>query len=137
VAAGLAGFLFLASSAYGSSSAHGQAAPHRFVLTALADVGTVYWRVRCPNEYSLGLHLINLTATTDVTFRTGGHVLRPTVQPGESTWFPLRKSLRQRLSTVTSSEAESIYARVAVRFNEARSLPNCFAYAPPRMSVAL
>lgn len=60
-----------------------------------------------------------------------------TVQPGDSTWFPLLRNTRQRFSTVTGGEAESIYAEVAVRFNEAHSLPNCFLYAPPRLSVAL
>jgi hypothetical protein len=82
---------------------------------------TVYWRVRCPNEYSLGPHLIRLTATTGLTFRAGRRVLRRTVRPGDSTWFPFRKDTRQRLSAVTGGEAETIYAKVAVRFNQAHS----------------
>lgn len=134
---GLAGLVFLASSASGSSSPRSQPTSHRFVLTALAGVGTVYWRVRCPDEYSLGVRLFKLTATTELRFRAGRRVLRRTVQPGDSAWFPLLKNTRQLLSTGTGGEAESIYGKVAVLFNEAGSLPNCFSYAPPRMSVTL
>jgi|SRR5579884_535039 len=134
----LAGLALLASSASGSATASGKTRPHGFLLTALAGTGTIYWRARCPSEYSLGFHVpLRNGATTFVTFRSGQRVLRRTVQPGHSTWSPFRKTRSQRLSTVTGGEAETIYAKVAVRFNEAHSLPNCFAYAPPRVSVTL
>jgi hypothetical protein len=137
VAAGLAALVFLASSASGSSSVPSKIRAHRFVLTVLAGVGTVYWR-GCAHEYSLGFRVASMGTTTGVTFRAGHHVLRRTAQPGYWTiWSPLRKSMKQRLSTVSGGEAETIYATVTVRFNEAHSLPNCFAYAPPRVSVTL
>lgn len=138
VAGLLAGLALLASSAGGSATASGSTRPHGFLLTALAGTGTVYWRSRCPSEYSLGFHVpLTNGATTLVTFRSGHRVLRRTVQPGHSTWSPFRKNRSQWLSTVTGGEAETIYAKVAVRFNEAHSLPNCFSYAPPRLSVIL
>jgi hypothetical protein len=108
------------------------------LLTALADTGTVYWRARCPSEYSLGFHVpFSTGATTVVSFRWGQHVLHRTVQPGHSTWSPFRKNKRQWLSTGTGSEAETIIAKLAVRFNEPHSLFNCFPYAPPRLSLTL
>lgn len=134
----LAALALLASSASGSATARGKTRPHGFLLTALADTGTVYWRSRCPNEYSLGFHVpFSTGATTVVTFRWGHRVLHRTVQPGHSAWSPFRKNKRQRLSTGTGSEAETIIAKLAVRFNEAHSLFNCFPYAPPRLSLTL
>jgi hypothetical protein len=109
---------------------------HAFVLTALADQGTVYWRPCTPKGWSLGFRIWNV-ATAGVTFRAGS-IRRRTVQPGESTiWFPFSKSRVQRLSVVSGGEAETIYSRVKVEFNEPHSLPNCFPYAPPRVSVSL
>jgi hypothetical protein len=138
VAGALAGLALLAASASGSSRASGKTTPHGFLLTALAGVGTVYWRSRCASEYSLGFHVSSTGTTTGITFRSGHRVLRRTVQPGYSTiWSPFRNSRRQWLSTVSGGEAETIYAKVAVRFNEAHSLPNCYAYAPPRVSLTL
>jgi hypothetical protein len=111
---------------------------HSFVLTALADQGTVYWRPCTRKGWSLGFRIWNKTATAGVTFRAGSLTRRRTLQPGEPTvWFPFTKNRVQRLSVVSGGEAETIFSHVTLEFDEAHSLPSCFPYAPPRVSVSL
>ena len=129
--------LALLASAAGGSSGSTTTAPRVFRLTTLAGVGTVYWRGCGKDEYSLGFRVSGMGTTTGVTFRARHRAQRRTVQPGYSTiWSPF-KDRKQSLSTVSGGEAETIYARVVVLFNEGHSLPNCFSYAPPRVTVTL
>jgi hypothetical protein len=108
-----------------------------FVLTALADQGTVYWRPCTSQGWSLGFQLSGPT-TTEVTFRAGKLTRRRTLQPGPPTiWFPYARNRVQRLSVVSGGEEETIYSHVKVEFDEQHSLPSCFPYAPPRVSVTL
>ena len=126
----------LAPSAGGSPGSR-MTPPRAFRLTTLAGVGTVYWRGCGKNEHSLGFRVSSMGTTTGITFRAGHRAERRTVQPGYSTiWSPF-KDRKQSLSTVSGGEAETIYTRVVVLFNEAHSLPNCFSYAPPRVTVTL
>lgn len=134
--AALACLAVIAPSAAGSS-ANSTTRPHTFRLTTLAGVGTVYWRGCGKNEYSLGFRASSTGTTTAITFRAGHRVLRRTVQPGYPTVWSEFRNRKQSLSTVSGGEAETIYAKVVVLFNEAHSLPNCFAYAPPRFTVTL
>jgi hypothetical protein len=123
------------------SAASGQQRP--YVLTALADIGTVYWRYDCVHyrqpEWSLGIHIFQNAASAGATFRAGKlTVRRPTIQPGEPTiWFPFRKERVQRMTAAAGGEAETVYARVKVTFGEAHSLANCWSYAPPRVDASL
>ena len=52
------------------SAASGRQKP--YVLTALASIGTVYWRYDCVHyrapEWSLGIRVFSNSATTTVTF---------------------------------------------------------------------
>jgi len=58
--------------------------------------------------------------------------------PGEPTfWFPYTKNRVQHLSVVSGGEAETIVSHVKVEFDPPHSLPSCFPYAPPRVSVSL
>ena len=123
-----------------SSAASGRQKP--YVLTAFADIGTVYWRYDCVHyrapEWSLGVHVTGPT-TAGVTFRAGKLTMRrPTIQPGEPTiWFPFRTERVQRLNATAGGEAETVYAQVKVTFGEAHSLANCWSYAPPRVRTSL
>ena len=123
------------------SAASGRQKPH--VLTALADIGTVYWRYDCVHyrapEWSLGIHVFQIAATAGVVFRAGKFTLRrPTIQPGEPTiWFPFRKERVQRLNATAGGETETVYAHVKVTFGETHSLANCWPYAPPRVQTTL
>jgi hypothetical protein len=112
-----------------------------YVLAALADIGTVYWRYDCVHyrkpEWSLGVRVFRDTATTTVTYRAGTLKRHRTLDPGDPVrWFPFRKELRQRLSLAQGTEPRTLYARVNVRFGGTR-LANCQPYAPPRVTTAL
>lgn len=108
-----------------------------YVLTALADQGTVYWRPCTSKGWSLGFRISSGTSTR-VTFRAGSVTRRRSPYPGEATvWFPYTKNRVQRLLVVSGGEAETIVSHVKVEFDGPHSLPNCFPYAPPRVSVGL
>jgi len=116
------------------SAASGRQKP--YVLTALADTGTVYWRYdfvhyRTP-RWSLGVRLFN-TATTDVVFRDGTLRLRRALQPRQLRWFPFSAGRRQRLSLVQAAEPGTLRATVVVRFTRR----NFQSYFPPRFTVQL
>ena len=119
-----------------ASAASGRQKP--YVLTALADIGTVYWRYDCvhyrASEWSLGIRVFPTTATTGVAYRAGGFTRRRTAQPGYPTiWFPFRPERRQRLSFVQGTEAGPLRAYMTARFRER----DCQSYRPPRLSVQL
>lgn len=120
-----------------SSAAVGRQKP--YVLTALADIGTVYWRYDCVHfrspEWSLGIRVFPTTATTSIRRRAGKALgRRSTVQPGEQTvWFSFRPERRQKLSLVQATEPGTLRAHVLVRF----ARRDCQSYFPPRLSVEL
>jgi hypothetical protein len=118
-----------------SSAATGRQKP--YVLTALADIGTVYWRYDCVHfrtpEWSLGVQLFD-TATTSVRYQAGEVKGHRTLQPGEPTvWFRFRPELHQRLSLVQATEPGTLRAHLLARF----SRRDCQSYYPPRLSVQL
>jgi hypothetical protein len=119
------------------SAASGRQKP--YVLTALADIGTVYWRYDCVHyrspEWSLGIRVFPTTATTVVTYRAGKLTMRrPAIQPGEHTvWFPFRRERSQSLSFVQATEPGTLRGRVLARFR----IDACQSYFPPRLSVEL
>jgi hypothetical protein len=118
-----------------SSAASGRQKP--YVLTAVADIGTVYWRYDCVHfpspEWSLGVQLFD-TATTTVTYRAGGVKQHRTLQPGDPvSWFRFRPQLRQRLSLVQATEPGTLRARVVATFRRR----DCQSYSPPRLSMQL
>lgn len=117
------------------SAASGQQKP--YVLTALAGIGTVYWRFDCVHyrapEWSLGVRLFN-TATTTATYRAGHLRRHRTLQPGAPTvWFPFRRELVQRLSLVQATEPGTLRGQVLARFGRR----DCESYFPPRLNVQL
>jgi hypothetical protein len=108
------------------------------VLTAVASVGTIYWRYDCVHyrapEWSLGIRVFRDSATTGVTYRDGGLTRRRTAQPdGPTVWFPFRREHRQSLSFVQATEVGTLRARVLAKFSRG----NCQSYSPPRLSVQL
>jgi hypothetical protein len=119
-----------------SSAGGGRQKPN--VLTALADIGTVYWRYDCVHyrspEWSLGIHVFESTATTEVTFRAGKLTRHRTLQPGyPTTWFPFRREQKQNLSLFQATEPGTLRAHVLARFSRG----DCWSYFPPRLSVQL
>jgi hypothetical protein len=121
------------------SAAGGRQKP--YVLAALADVGTVYWRYDCVHyrkpEWSLGLRVFPDSATTAVTYRAGTLTRHRMLNPGDPVrWFPLRREVRQRLALAQGTEPRTLYGRVRVRFGGTH-LANCKPYAPPRVTTTL
>jgi hypothetical protein len=119
-----------------ASAASGRQKPH--VLTALADIGTVYWRYDCVHyraaEWSLGVRIFSTSATTGVTYHAGRFERRLALQPGyPKTWFPFRKERAQSLSFVQGTEAGTLRAHVLAKFGRR----GCQSYFPPRLSVEL
>lgn len=119
-----------------SSAASGRQKP--YVLTALADIGTVYWRYDCVHygapEWSLGIRVFRDSATTGVIYRDGRLTRRRTAQPdGPTIWFPFRRERSQRLSFVQATEPGTLRGRVLARFGRR----DCETYFPPRLSVQL
>jgi hypothetical protein len=117
-----------------SSAVSGKQKP--YVLTAIANIGTVYWRYdfvhyRTP-RWSLGIRIF-YTATTEVSFRAGTLGLHRTLQPKQVAWFPFSNSRLQRLSAVQATEPGTLRAVVTARF----SRHNFQSYLPPRLSVQL
>jgi len=109
-----------------------------YVLTAVANIGTVYWRYDCVHyrspEWSLGIHVFRDTATTSATFRGGNLRRRREIQPGEPTlWFPFRRERLQSLSLVQATEPGTLRARVTVDWRG----NHCESYFPPRVSMQL
>jgi hypothetical protein len=118
------------------SAAGGRQKP--YVLTALADIGTLYWRYDCVHfrspEWSLGIRVFRDTATTSVTYRDAGLTRRRTVQPdGPTIWFPFRRQRSQSLSLVQFTEPGTLHGRVVAKFGRR----DCQSYFPPRLSVQL
>jgi hypothetical protein len=107
-----------------------------YVLTAVASIGTVYWRYdfvhyRTP-RWSLGVRIF-YTATTDVTFRAGKMRLRRTLQPQQLRWLPFRTNRLQKLSLVQATEPGTLRAAVTVKFGR----HNSQSYLPPRVTTQL
>jgi hypothetical protein len=124
-----------------SSAASGRQKPKPYVLTAFADIGTVYWRYDCgrhrPPRWSLGVRAFDDAATTTVTYRAGASRRQRTLQPGAPiAWFPFSRALRQRISLAQGTEPRTLYGKVSVRFGEMH-LVNCWPYLPPRFTATL
>ncbi len=119
-----------------SAAAIGRQKP--YVLTALADIGTVYWRYDCVHfktpEWSLGIRVFRDSATTSVTYRAARLTSHRTVQPdGPTAWFRFRRAPRQSLSFVQATEVGTLRARMFAKFTRG----DCQSYSPPRLSVQL
>lgn len=132
----LLGAIVVAVAGLPSSAASGR--QKQYVLTALADIGTVYWRYDCvhyrANEWSLGVRIFRDTATTGVTYRAGRFTRRRTLQPGNpTTWFPFRREHRQTLSLVQATEPGTVHGHVLAAFRRR----DCWSYFTPRLTVQL
>jgi hypothetical protein len=119
-----------------SSAASGR--QKQYVLTALADIGTVYWRYDCVHykapEWSLGIRIYPISATTGIIYRAGRFGRRRTGQPGYPTiWFPFRRERKQSLSVVQGTEAGELRGHVLANFGHG----GCQSYFPPRLTVEL
>src|SRR5262249_33243052 len=119
-----------------ASAAGGRQKP--YVLTALPDIGTVYWRYDCVHyrapEWSLGVGVFRDTATPTVTYRDGGLVRRRPAKPdGPTIWSPFRRQSSQSLSLVQLTEPGTLRAHVHAKFGSR----DCEPYFPPRLSVQL
>jgi hypothetical protein len=113
-----------------------------FVLTALADIGTVYWRYDCVHyrtpRVSLGVQWSG-EATTGVTFSAGALMRRRSLPAGRL-WFPFSSDRFQSLSFVQATEPRTLYARVKIdlgRRGSNHGYNHCQSYFPPRLSVEL
>ena len=129
MAVGVSLALFLAGPAAG-----GRQRP--YVLTAVANIGTVYWRYDCVHyrspEWSLGIGSSG-RATTWVTFRAGRIVRRRTL-PAHTVWFPFRRNRVQSLSFVQATEPGTLRARLTVDW---RGGSHCESYFPPGLTLQL
>ena len=102
------------------SAASGRQKP--YVLTAVANIGTIYLRSDCPrNEprrWSLGVLVFQQASSTEITFRAGSTVLRRDVDvPDAATrWFPFRRNRIQRLRLESGSEGGNHVGRLRVTF---------------------
>jgi len=104
-------------------------------LTAVADVGTVFWRYddvhyRSP-RWSLGVAFRG-EATTTVLYRDA-RLTRNRTLLRRRIWFPFRRERDQTLSFVQATEPGTLRARVTVRFG--RGDDQC--YFPPRTTVQI
>jgi hypothetical protein len=118
------------------SAASGRQKP--YVLTALADIGTVHWRYDCVHyrapEWSLGVRIFRDTATTTVTYRDAQLTRRRTAQPdGPTIWFPFRRERTESLSLRQFTEPGTLRGHVLAKFRPR----NCQPYLPPGLSVQL
>ena len=125
---------FAAVAVLAGPAASGRQKP--YVLTAVADIGTVYWRYdfvhyRTP-RWSLGIRIF-YTATTEVNFRAGKLQLHRVLQPTQLRWFPFTAARAQSLSLVQATEPGTLRGAVAVSF----SRHNFQSYLPPRFGVQL
>jgi len=120
-------------------SANAKRAPQGTVLTALADIGTVYWRSSCaagePQRWSLGVRLFD-TATTSVTLKVGHRTVRRTMQPNQLLWFPLTTGASQHLAFTQSTEPGTLRGTVSANFG-GQQANHCWTYFPPRVSTQL
>src|SRR5262249_7452443 len=121
-------------------SANAGSAPQGNVLTALADIGTVYWRSECtigqPQRWSLGVRLFD-TATTAVTLQVGHRTVHRTMQPNDRrVWFGLTTAARQHIAFTQSTEPGTLRGSVSVDFGGQHS-NHCRSYMPPRVSTQL
>lgn len=117
------------------SAASGRQKP--YVLTAVADVGTVYWRYdfvhyRTP-RWSLGVRMFFDTATTTVSYRAGKFRLHRTLQPQAVKWFPFSGAHLQQLSFRQATEPGTLRAVVVAAFSKR----NFQIYFPPRVTLQL
>ena len=113
-------------------------AAHANVLTALADIGTVYWRSECTGKtprWSVGVRLCD-TATTRVTLRVGDRTVHRTMQPRQRLWFALTSAPAQKLTFSQSTEPGTLRGSVSVDFGGPRA-NHCWSYYPPRVSTQL
>jgi hypothetical protein len=112
------------------------------VLTALAAIGTVYWRADCAKAtWAIGMKMFRTSATDQLSFQLGRRMFRRVVQPGESVWFPFAGNKVQLLRVVQPTEPGTLRATVKVNFGVPRPgsvvVPHCYGYAPPRVSVEI
>jgi hypothetical protein len=113
-----------------------------FVLTALAEIGTVYWRYDCVHyrtaRVSLGVHWSG-QATTRVTYQAGTLTRRRTL-PRHRIWFPFTNQRFQHLSFVQFIEPLTLYASVKIdlgRRGTNHGYDHCQSYFPPQFSAQL
>ena len=76
-----------------------------------------------------------MAATTAATFIAGQTSRKVTLQPGQSTRFPLLAAGKQRLAIAQATEARLLRATVVATFSPDQSY--CFPYFPPRITVAV
>ena len=111
-----------------------------FVLTALADIGTVYWRYDCVHyrtpRVSLGIQFWG-DATTRVRYSAGALMRRRTL-PRRRIWFPFTSARFQSLAFVQVTEPRTLYAHVKIdlgRQGSNHGYNHCQSYLPPRFTV--
>lgn len=108
-----------------------------FLLVALPSLGAVTWScggVR-NRDVSLGFRVYPADATTTVTFVASAMTRKLTLQPGQSTRFPLRSPGKQELRIAQGTEARTLRATVVATFSRRQSY--CFSYFPPGISVTV
>jgi hypothetical protein len=106
-----------------------------FLLVALPSLGTVSWSCggSRDREVALAFRVPVTDATTTVKFAAGQVARAVTLQPGQSTRFPLLEPAQERLNITQGTEARTLRATVKATFNSTHSY--CFPYFPPRISV--
>jgi hypothetical protein len=133
----LAVALFVAFGLAGSVAAAARPGRGPCLLVSLPSLGTVTWS--CGGHHdadvALGFRVSVIDATTTVKFAAGKTSRRLTLQPGQSTRFPLLAPAQQRLTIEQGTEARTLRASVVATFSRDQSY--CFRYFPPRISVTV
>jgi hypothetical protein len=107
------------------------------VLTAVANIGTVYWRSDCPRNHprrwSLGALISRQASSTEITFRAGKTVLRRNVNvpDGRTRWFPFRRNRIQHLRLESGSEGGNQVGRLKVNF----AVAGCVRWQTPNVRL--
>jgi hypothetical protein len=131
------GAVVFASVVVAAPAAGAEAGRGPFLLVALPSLGTVTWSCGGSGAHhvALGFRVNPIAATTAVAFIAGQTNRKVTLQPGQSTRFPLLAPGKQRLAIAQATEARLLRATVVATFSPDQSY--CFPYFPPRISVAV
>lgn len=115
--------------------------PPRVFVSQLPTIGTVYARSYCGRTRSLrsalGIHVLEMAATTVVRFRAGRFSRNREAQPGSTAWFPYGPNSVEWLAAASGGENGIVVGWVRVVGYSAHVGRSCSGYAPPRVTVQI
>jgi len=137
----IAGVLLAAGlSLRGGAAAATSKTPAVFV-SDLPAIGTIYARYYCTRTRSLrsalGIHVLEMAATTVVRFRAARFSRNRELQPGSTAWFPYRPNRVEWLAAASAGENGVVVGWVRVVGYGAHAGKSCWTYQPPRVTVQI